>query len=344
MKRNQQLLQAIGNISDELISDAAPQKTTIRRYSTMKKIFALAAAIFLAFTLSISALAAADYEPAYKLLYSLSPAIAQRLKPVKLFSEDKGIRLEVLSAHVAKNVAEIYLSVQDLEGDRIDQTTDLFDSYGINAPFESMGSCENVGFDPQSKTATFLVTITGQDEQEIAGDKITFSLRQLLGKKHTFDAALPALDLTHISTNPDTMKPAQVFGGGGEGFDSSRLFSDDFRVLTPSGMLYSPLKGVDITGMGYVSGQLRIQIQYENVLETDNHGYIYFKNSSGDTIHSAASYSFSTDAQGKERYEEHLFDLTQEDLASLKLHGWFVTSDSLITGSWSVTFPLESVR
>ncbi len=307
----------------------------------MKKALVFAAAILVVFALSVSALAASDYEPAYKLLYALSPAVAQRLKPLRLVSEDQGIKLEVISAQVQGNEAKVYLSVQDLTHDRIDRTTDLFDSYGINAPFESSGYCENVGYDPQTKTASFLVIIAQHDSQEIVGDKITFDLRQLLGKKQTFDAALPGLDLAGISTEADTMKPTQVFGGGGEGFDPDR---EDFRVLSSTGALYSPVKGVSITAMGYVAGQLHIQLQFENVLETDNHGYIYFKSGDGAVIRSAANISFAADGEGKQRFEEHIFEVPRADLQSLTPYGYFVTSEGLITGNWSVTFPLKSVR
>ena len=338
--KSEQLLQAIGHISEDLISSAVPKTTTGKGF-TVKRAFALAGALLLAIALSIPALAAVDFEPAYQLLYSLSPAIAQRLKPVRLSSEDQGIRLDVISAHISGHEAQIYLALTDLAADRIDQTTDLFDSYGINAPFESVGYAQNVGYDPQARTATFLVTITQQGNQAIAGDKLTFGLRQILGKKHTFDASLPELAMPAPSMAAQTVKPAQVFGGGGEDFD---LNTDNFQALRPGNSLLSPTKGVDITALGYVDGKLRVQIQFENVLETDNHGYIYFKDDDGGIIHAETNCAFAMDPEGKARYEEFIFDLSGKDMDSLSPHGNFVTSQSLIRGSWSVTFPLESLR
>lgn len=345
MKKNERLLHAIGKISDELVFAAAPKEKTARRSFSVKKAFALAAAILLAFALSVPALAAADYEPAYKLLYSLSPAIAQGLKPVRMVSEDQGIVVEVVSALVEGSEAKVYLSVRDLVGGRIDETADLFDSYDINAPFGCSGYCENVGFDPQTKAATFLVSISRYDEsgadRDIADDKITFRLRQLLGKKQTFNAPLPELMLDGLSPDAQTYRPAMVFGGGGEGLEET---ADRFRALKPAGDPYSPVKGADITAMGFVDGKLHVQLQFANVLETDNHGYLYFKNSRGEEIHSEASYSFAADKERKARFEEHVYGLSEADLKTLTPHGYFVTSDSLIKGSWSVTFPLKSVR
>ena len=54
---------------------------------------------------------------------------------------------------------KIYITMQDLTEDRIDGSTDLFDSYSINRPFDSSAHCERVRYDESTKTATFLITI-----------------------------------------------------------------------------------------------------------------------------------------------------------------------------------------
>ena len=116
---------------------------------------AMVASLLLVFTMSVPALAAADFGPAYNLLYKVSPAIAQKLKPVSMSCEDNGIKFEVISAYVEGNEAKIFISVQDIDGDRIDETTDLFDNFSINTPFDCSSSCENISYDTETKTATF---------------------------------------------------------------------------------------------------------------------------------------------------------------------------------------------
>lgn len=110
-------------------------------------------------------------------------------------------------------------------------------------------------------------------------------------------------------------------------------------------MIRSPMliAEVDITAMGYVDGKLHIQVKYEDSLETDNHGYIYFKNDKGEEIHCIANIAFSTDSEHQERYVEYVYDLSDVDLTQYKVYGYFVTSDTHIEGNWSVTFPLESI-
>lgn len=121
----------------------------------------------------------------------------------------------------------------------------------------------------------------------------------------------------------------------------------EIQLLQPgmAAMIRSPMliAEVDITAMGYVDGKLHIQVKYEDSLETDNHGYIYFKNDKGEEIHCIANIAFSTDSEHQERYVEYVYDLSDVDLTQYKVYGYFVTSDTHIEGNWSVTFPLESI-
>ena len=41
-----------------------------------------------------------------------------------------------------------------MTGDRIDETTDLFDSYSIHTTADSMSGCESVSYDKETKTKT----------------------------------------------------------------------------------------------------------------------------------------------------------------------------------------------
>lgn len=336
--KNERLLNAIGSIDDQLIYEAAPKGKAVRKYFSIKKAVAVFAAMMVLFTLSVPVLAAARFEPAYDVLYMLFPAIAQKLKPVDMSCEDNGIRFAVLSAYVENNEAVIYVAVQDLLADRIDETTELFDSYSINTPFDCSSSCANIGYDAETKTATFLISITQMNEQDIVGDKITLRAQKLLSNKKEYDAVLPDFDINAISLIPETIAPTHIFGSGGIHADAS---AEDFRALKTTGVLYTPVEGVDITAMGYVDGRLHIQVQYENALETDNHGYIYFRNDKGEEIRCATRVAFSTDSAHQGRYEEYIYDVAKMDMTEYEAYGYFVTSDTLITGNWNVTFPLE---
>lgn len=96
----------------------------------------------------------------------------------------------------------------------------------------------------------------------------------MLSNKQEYDAILTDLDLTQISATPKTITPTQIWGGGGTNYNE---MENNFQALKTTGILCSPIAEVDITAMGYVDGKLHIQVKYEDSLETDNHGYIYFK-------------------------------------------------------------------
>ena len=74
--------------------------------------------------------------------------------------EDNGIRLTVDSVYLHSDTVEVYVALQDLTGDRLDETTDLFDSYRINRGFDCSATCSRVGYDAQTRTARFLISIT----------------------------------------------------------------------------------------------------------------------------------------------------------------------------------------
>lgn len=127
--------------------------------------------------------------------------------------------MEVVSAYIHGNVAEIYITMQDLTGDRIDDTIDLYDSYSINSPFDSSASCERVGYDEKTKTATFLISITECGNQKIAGDKITFSVKEFLSHKKNYSDIKIPLDLSLVTTAKDKQK-VYTAGGGGKDYKS----------------------------------------------------------------------------------------------------------------------------
>ena len=238
-----------------------------------------------------------------------------------------GLSLRSFRLMLRVTKSKIFISVQDIDGDRIDETTDLFDNFSINTPFDCSSSCENISYDTETKTATFLISISQWNEKDIIGEKITFCVREMLSNKQEYDAILTNLDLIQISATPKTITPTQIFGGGGTNYNEMK---NNFQALKTTGILCSPIAGVDITAMGYVDGKLHIQVKYEDSLETDNHGYIYFKNDKGEEIHCIANIAFSTDSEHQERYVEYVYDLSDVDLTQYKAYGYFVTSDTHI--------------
>lgn len=337
--RSNLLSDAMGEIKEEYITDAHEYSRRNYKSKMLVKLSAAAACICLLVTCAVPALAASDVEAAYKMMYSISPSAAQKLKPVRMSCEDKGIRMEVLSAYIHGDSAQIQIALRDLEEDRIDETTDLFDSYSINKPFSCAATCSLKEYDRDTKTALLLISITQFGGRDITGDKITFSLKRILSGKDEFDGEFSKLDLAHADKTPST-QTIKIRGYAGTDTQEKEPGDRETFLMPLRETAFSPVKGVQITAAGWIDGKLHIQAHYDDILNTDNHGYVYLKSDEGEEISCSYNVSF-WDEEKAGSYEEYVFDTSEEELKGCKAYGCFVTSGRLTEGNWQVTFPID---
>ena len=162
-------------------ADGIENKSRIRTYCFRKTVIALLA-VCLCLSIGIPVLAN-TIEPIYQLMYNISPTIAQFFSSVQESDEDNGIEMEVVSVYIHENIAEIYITMKDLMGNRIDETTDLLDSFSINRPFDSSAYCKLVGYDEITKEAKSLITTVDWGNKEITGARLTFAVSEFLSIK-----------------------------------------------------------------------------------------------------------------------------------------------------------------
>lgn len=325
--------QAITDIDDKFLEEAIFRKPVLR---TIKRLAVSAAALFLLFFGSMSAAVACGSITAYEILYSLTPQIAQKLIPVYASCENKGIRMSVEAIKIEGSTAYIYISIQDLEGSRIDETVDLFDSYNIHTASGKIGGCSLISYDDAQKTATFLITV--QQEDKIAGNFMTFSVSKLLTNKKEVTMKMPEI---LSATETDKVIPLSETDMGG--FHTEEYYNSQpvKSVLTENESQYlSPADGITVTAYGYVEGKLHIQVHYENIHEFDNHGGVYLQK--GDSfLDPETQYSF-WDEEHTGRFYEYIYPVSSEELKDYDVWGEFVTSDTLIEGDWKVSFPIKN--
>lgn len=298
--------------------------------------------IFLCTFLVIPTLAA-TVKPIYQLMYMVSPSVAQFFMPVQKSDVENGIKMEVVSAYIHENKAEIYITMQDLTEDRIDKTTDLYDSYSINRPFDSSVHCERVGYDENTKTATFLITIKEWGKHNIKGNKLTFSVKEFLSHKKSYEKVEIPFDLSTV-TAAAQVQNVYTTGGGGVAYEKSD--GGKSIVLTPGQAIAGfPVDGIDVTAIGYIDGKLHVQMALNNRLKSDKHGSFFLVDCNGQTFDDSHSIYFSNQYDNAEEridYCEYVFDIPQEKIDTYKLYGDFVTSGMYTEGNWRVTFPLET--
>lgn len=368
--KSESLLNAIGEISDDLIDEAksgvcAVQKTKRKQISS-KGVLCLAAALILCLTAVLPVLAVTETEVGYDIVYTISPAIAQRLKPVQRSCVYDGIRMKVISANVSGDTAEIYVSMQDLEGDRIDETIDLLDSYYINRSFDCQAGCEFAGYDDKTKTATFLIQIGSMNHEKIRGKKLTFSVERFLSHKRRKTVTLPLLNYDTVQLNPETLSGNELHE---KYYVNSYSNDSNFkrnRYLKPqTGSPLASIDGICVNAVAYIDGKLHIQTYTENNLNTDNHCFLYLRDKDGKEMPcTAIEYDSIIDKDGNEIwyqddlkrcldyskgdrsgiYSELVYDIPFEDLDQYTLKGKCVTSDPAypaVEGNWRITFPIE---
>ncbi len=310
----------------------------------------IAASVLVCLTAATPVLAA-NVPEFYALLYAVSPATAQFFMPVRESCVDNGVKMEVLATYIHADTAEIFISLQDLEGGRVDATTDLFDSYSINRPFDSSATCSRVDYDPETKTATFLIYITEWGGRDIRGDKLTFSLRCFISDKHVWEGMPVDLPLTGLAESPATY--AYCNGYGGLNFElyypDGFIPRDTVKVLEPGAPLLTPAEGIDITGIGRIDGLLHIQTAVHDGLKGYNHCWIYLKDEAGNERQCDFNLYFKQygepgDEGTRTDYCDFVFDIPPDELSGCKLYGNLYTSGLYTEGFWQVTFPMTAAE
>ena len=338
--KTENMLDSIGMIDSKFVEEADSPAPKIRRKPSVLKLSLVAVIIVLCMTLIVPTFATYVTHPD-EFLYAVFPSIAQKLKPVQMSCVDNGIKMEVISANVTDTEAQVYVSLEDLEGDRVDETTDLFDSYDIRRPFDSTATCSMINFDDETGIATFLIQIEWNNARKVTGSKVTFSLREFLSNKQNYQGYLDNLNLSEVTEAKETITNVEIRGSSYL-YEDQELLSEDSLYLKPnnSGVTESPVNGVKITGIGYIDGKLHIQMYFENIRDFDNHGWISVVDKNGVENVGEQSVSFWDDSEIGS-YEELVYDISPEELKSCRLRCFFVTTDTITRGDWEVTFELN---
>lgn len=347
MKRKYQHMMQQIKPNEQLVRDvmAQAQEHPVRRVSRTRRVLrpvAAVAAVCVCLNFTLSALAA-NSDSAYAMMCAVSPALAQHFVPVNKTCDDNGIRLEVESASISGNNAQAYVTLRDMDKKgRIDETTDLMDSYHIITAQDTASGCERVAYDPQTQTARFYINITSMNGKDLVKDKVTFMLSQFLSGKqeknsytipHALDAALE---------QPQTTKK-EITGGGGGSDDDASLFTGQHTVLKPdeNNTILQEIPGIDFTGVGYIDGKLHVQMAMRDFRNTDNNACVWLTDASGKQVDADYSQCFLSD-DDTDNYYEFVFDVPQDQISQYQLCGDFQTANHGATqGNWRVTFPIE---
>ena len=334
----------IGPSPDLIRRTLSPTKRRI----PLRRLAAVAAAA--AILLATPALAVRT-DAGYELLYRIAPAVAQLFQPVRMSCTDSGVTMEVVAVRVEGDTAQAYIT---LSGGPVDAATDLFDSYSFHLPFDQAGRCERAAWDEAAGTLTFLCTVETLDGSPIpAGDKMTFSVKQLLTGKEVLEDAAVDLDLADCAGEAETARtraPGLPSDGAAEPEETVYFSTGGSGGLTsvmllPGEVLAEPAPGLSVTAAGYADGLFHVQLCRGDASRTDNHAWLWLEDAAGEKFPCAGiSYFTGETGEGRVDYIDFVFDVPPEDLLNYTLHGDFHTAATLTEGHWQVTFPLEDTR
>ncbi|MBR4084630.1 MAG: hypothetical protein IKK33_10165 [Lachnospiraceae bacterium] len=79
----------------------------------------------------------------------------------------------------------------------------------------------------------------------------------------------------------------------------------------------------------------------EDILQFDNHGYIYLVGTDGKEVLPGSSIAF-WDEERRGSYEEYIFDINADEINEYEIYGHFFTCQNLVKGDWKVRFTIEN--
>lgn len=325
----------------------------LRAWKTVRG-FACAAAACLCILVGLPTLAA-NVEPLYELMRRVSPQLAQNFRLVQEADEKLGIRMEVASVYLHENELQVYITLEDLEGNRIDENTDLFNSYSVNMPYPGYGGggWKPVDFDGETGKATFLVTLgllpdaegNSRDIAELAGKKVTLYLGRILSGMVEYDDLKVEVSWDAVQAEPEA---ALMRMSGGPAPEIIKGDTEDprprIKMLKPEAPVSGEIvEGIYFMGMGFIDGRLHIQTAEPDYMKNNNHCELFLTDQEGNRWYYDYKVSAAGDTEDTKgiMYQDCIFEISAEELEGYDLHGHFVTTGNYLEGNWSVTFPVE---
>lgn len=324
-------------LEDKVLNKCYRTKRIKRRPLTV------AAAICLCLILSVPIMAATI--PSFnKLLYLVSSKTAQNLQPIEMVYENNGIKMEVVAAMNDDETAIVYLTMQDLVGDRIDGTVDLY-NYSISGT--NALTHELVNYDKSTKTAT--IRMMGNGGNKLNGKKVTFRVDSFLSGKEYFENVDTGIILRDTAAKiPETvlLNMDNIPGGGGALFEELKK-KGNINILKPDNINISfpDIDFLNLSNIGYINGRLHVQTKW--IESIDNHGFFYLTNTTDERINPSNVY-FGVDENSNttygSEYVEYIFEVDQSQISQYSLKADLVKNNNYTEGKWQTTFKIRSVN
>ena len=374
--KSDKIMDAIGMIDEELIAEA--QTEVIKRKRISKRvIISLIAALIIFLAFGVTTIAKEFNYNLDRVLYDTFSNIAEILKPVNLSCETNGIKMEVISAKREGKRAYIYISMQDIEGDRIDETIDLYDSIFIRLPSGYSGNCTKIGFDEDTKKATFLITIDRLNGLYIPWKKVSFTVGCFLSGRTEPEGFVDEIDLSTAKIDAEYETEITGYRRLKEKYEPGSLQSKIYhfayeriprviqnaldlnnwyfeyerydeeieKYLVSNEVFYTSETGAEFVGMGFIDDKLHIKVYYGNRHYNDHIGFLTIYNKNGKEIHSSNMKYINNVGEIEENYYapyetwvDYTFDISPEEIEGCRLYEKYWKYENYVEGDWKIRF------
>lgn len=342
-----------------------PMQINAYRYRR-KRSFAALLALFL--VLGSTAIAA-KFGTFGWLMETFHPSYQAVTEPVEVFSEDNGIRLEIIGAQKYQNTAVVYLSISDTTGQkRLTEKSDFSDTFQVatvTGKEKSSQSESNLSsftlskkllfFDTESNTLYYEFYINADGDSPLADHlQIGAKIINFDYKEHSGEIALNTLNL--IENNPISLKPEHILSSGWSKEETKRSpLALSFHNPVP---LHEKQKDVKLCNIGMIDDKLHLQIKYPFYEEFGSQYHtFYLVDEKGNKIDDEGHFSFLTDEsgnvvtlsevnvhdKGNYRHNEYFFSVDPARLSGYKL----LYSFDVVTGTegnWKVAANLSDSK
>ena len=344
--------------SDDL-QDQVFAKIAHKRVARFRPLSAVAA-VLAVFMLATPVMAS---EPVQDLMYQVSPEMAARFTPIRESDTDNGIKMEVVSASVHGATAEICISFEDMEGNRLNRNSmpEQFHTQftGLKALRSGSwgGSIKDVDYSEETGKLILVLerTFNFYDEgagryltvQELFDGKLTVCLDNLYEfvRQPEVEISTSLTDNEVISVKVErghpTDRPVEVpFDGFGSG--STRgdpwLSQEYYEILEPGEPVQQVTDALAITGIGYAEGQFHVQARIRAEEDEAPIFNLWFVDGNGNEVYHQRNHTFTIrEGDNWGEYEEVIFDISQEELENYTLVCQ-VSERKSIEGNWKVAF------
>lgn len=348
-------------VKSRLHEGSANIATRRRKRWTRSAIAAIAMSFVLVASATAASLGSFDW-----FIERFNPDFGKIVEPVGLFSEDKGIRMEVIGAQKYDNKAIIYLSLQDRTGqNRLTEQTDFRDGFNVKMHSQPKEGAKGTDvsssisweqkmlyFNKDTNTIYYEFNITADPGSPLADPLELGSFLIYFNENAYIDEPISVslTEMEDVKTIP--IEETQIWGGSNVPSDYSSLT----EALMPGDYTSMPHGEKDqwVSNIGIIDGKLHVQIGTvfhkefgpndaalslkgpDGTLISSEYSLVFF----GDKKNNLLDHENSNYADAMYKFEEHVFPAMSQNISNYTLY-YTGSVYSGVEGSWKVAAKLS---